>query len=73
MIQLTLDLKPEPKVIWRVQIGRYSKGAYGNKHSMTNAAQALWYYHAVNIGKGYKKRLIKEEGGKTVTIAKQTS
>ena len=70
--QLTLDLTA-PKVIWRVQIGRYSKGAYKTRNSFYKAAQALWYYHAVNIGKGFKKRLIKEEGGKTVTVAKQTS
>ena len=70
--QLSLNLTA-PKVVWRVQIGRYSKGAYKTRNSFYGAAQALWYYHAVNIGKGYKKRLIKEEGGKTVTVAKQTS
>jgi hypothetical protein len=73
MTQQELDLKPEPKVIWRVQIGRYTKGCYQTKYSMESAAQAIRYYHAVNIGRGYKKRLIKEEGGKTVTVAKQTS
>jgi hypothetical protein len=72
MIQQELDLTA-PKVIWRVQIGRYSKGAYENKYSMESAAQAIRYYHCINIGRGYKKRLIKEEGGKTVTVAKQTS
>ena len=72
MIQQELNLTA-PKVVWRVQIGRYSKGAYKTRNSFYGAAQALWYYHAVNIGKGYKKRLIKEEGGKTVTVAKQTS
>ena len=73
MTQQELDLKPEPKVVWRVQIGRYSKGAYKTRCSMTNATQAIRYYHCINIGRGYKKRLIKEEGGKTVTVAKQTS
>jgi len=39
MTQQELDLTA-PKVIWRVQIGRYSKGAYENKYSMESAAQA---------------------------------
>lgn len=73
MIQLTLDLQPKREVIWRVQIGRYTKGAYKTRCSMTNAAQAIRYYHCINIGRGYKKRLVKLEGGKAVTIARQTS
>ena len=71
--QLTLDLQPKREVIWRVQIGRYTKGAYKTRCSMTNANQAIRYYHCINIGRGYKKRLVKLEGGKAVTIAKQTS
>jgi hypothetical protein len=73
MIQLTLDLQPKQEVMWRVQIGRYTKGAYKTRCSMTNANQAIRYYHCINIGRGYKKRLVKLEGGKAVTIAKQTS
>jgi hypothetical protein len=71
--QLTLDLKPEPKVIWRVQIGRYTKGCYQTKYSMESAAQALFYYHGINIGKGYKKRLLKIEGKDVLVVAKQAS
>ena len=72
MIQQELNLTA-PKVIWRVQIGRYSKGAYKTRNSFYGAAQALWYYHAVNIGKGYKKRLLKVEGKDVLVVAKQAS
>ena len=70
--QLTLDLTA-PKVIWRVQIGRYTKGAYKTRNSFCKASQALWYYHAINIGKGFKKRLLKVEGKDVLVVAKQAS
>jgi len=72
MTQQELDLTA-PKVIWRVQIGRYSKGAYENKYSMESAAQAIRYYHCINIGKGFKKRLLKIEGKDVLVVAKQAS
>ena len=62
-----------PKVIWRVQIGRYTKGCYQTKYSMESAAQAIRYYHAINIGKGFKKRLLKIEGKDVLVVAKQAS
>jgi hypothetical protein len=70
--QLALDLTA-PKVIWRVQVGRYTKGCYQTRYSMENASQAIFYYHSINIGNGYKKRLVKDEGGKKLVVAKQTS
>jgi hypothetical protein len=40
---------------------------------MESAAQALRYYHCINIGKGYKKRLLKIEGKDVLVVAKQAS
>jgi hypothetical protein len=71
--QMNIDLTPEPKVIWRVQIGRYAKGSYQTRNSFTDAYHAIRFYHGINIGRGYKKRLLKIEGGKTLIVAKQTS
>ena len=70
--QLSLNLTA-PKVVWRVQIGRYSKGAYKTRNSFTNAYQAMRYFHALNIGRGYKKRLLKVEGKDVLVVAKQAS
>jgi hypothetical protein len=40
---------------------------------MESAAQAIRYYHGINIGKGYKKRLLKIEGKDVLVVAKQAS
>ena len=43
---------------FEVQIGK-GNGAYTTKYQFTgNLAQAVRYYCAVNIGNGYKKRLV---------------
>lgn len=40
-----------------VEVGRYS-GSYRTKYAFTgNLAQAVFYFNAINIGRGYKKRL----------------
>jgi hypothetical protein len=42
-----------------VQVGLGAKGAYKTRYSFTgNLTQALMYYKSINIGRGYKKRLI---------------
>lgn len=42
-----------------VQIGRYRKGSYSTRYRIVgNLAQAVGWYNAINIGLGYKKRLI---------------
>lgn len=42
-----------------VQVGRGPKGSYTTRYSFTgNLTQALMYYKSINIGRGYKKRLI---------------
>lgn len=71
--QLTLDLQPRQRIIWHVQVGRYNKGAYKNRYTLHQAAQAMLYYHGINIGNGYKKRLVKVEDGKRLVVARSFS
>ena len=41
-----------------VQVGR-GRGAYATRYSFKGEiARAVMYYNAINIGRGYKKRLI---------------
>ena len=41
-----------------VQVGR-GKGGYATRYSFTgNLHQAVMHYNAINIGRGYKKRLV---------------
>ena len=41
-----------------VQVGKGAKGAYRTRYTVTgNLGQAVLYYHGINIGNGYKKRL----------------
>jgi hypothetical protein len=50
-----------------VQVGRYAKGAYRTRYSFTgNLAQACHYYRCINIGRGYKKRLVMVGANKPV-------
>ena len=72
--QLELNLT-QPKTIWQVQISKTpnSKSGYKNRFILDQAAQAIIYYHCINIGMGYKKRLIKIEGSTRAIIARATS
>lgn len=70
--QLNLDLQPRQRVTWHVQVGR-NRSAYANRYTLHQAAQAMLYYHGINIGMGYKKRLIKEENGKRLVVARSFS
>ena len=72
--QLTLDLT-QPKTIWQVQVSRSptTKSGYKNRFTLDQAAQAIFYYHCINIGRGYKKRLVKLENNKRAIIARATS
>jgi hypothetical protein len=49
----------DENTIFHVQTGRYTKGAYSNRYTILgNAVKAFFYYECINIGRGYKKRLI---------------
>jgi hypothetical protein len=42
-----------------VQVGRGSKGSYTTRYVIKgNLKKALWYYEGINLGNGYKKRLL---------------
>lgn len=57
-----------------VQIGRYSKGSYKTKYRFEgNLEQAVMYYRAINVGRGYKKRLLMSSCSKNPVLAKQAS
>lgn len=55
---------------WLVQVGNGSKGSYKTRYSFDNEGQAWFYYASINIGNGYKKRLVAPEGG---IVARQYS
>lgn len=46
---------------FRIQVGKGPKGAYKTQHIFTgNLAQAVHWYNGINLGNGYKKRLLME-------------
>lgn len=50
--------------LFLVQVGR-GRGGYKTRYSFTgNIAMAVFYYRGVNVGNGYKKRLLMN--GKTL-------
>lgn len=56
-----------------VQIGKGSKGSYKTRYQIVgNLAQAVGWYNGINIGNGYKKRLIFVGANKPL-LARQTS
>ena len=56
-----------------VQIGK-DKGSYKTKYRFVgNLHQAVKYYNAINIGNGYKKRLLMPSCSKKPVLAKQFS
>lgn len=61
------------RTVFAVQVGRYAKGAYFNRYSIQgDLARAVSYYNAINIGNGYKKRLLMVGANKPV-LARQFS
>lgn len=51
---------------FEVQVGR-GRGAYATRYSFKgNLAQAVMYYRCINIGRGYKKRLIMADASRPV-------
>lgn len=66
----TLDGKPiayTDQTQFLVQVGRYAKGAYRTRYTFTgNLAQAVFYFNGINIGRGYKKRLLAPSMNKPV-------
>lgn len=45
--------------VFEIQVGRHAKGAYRTRMtSFGNLHQAVTFYRSINIGRGYKKRLV---------------
>lgn len=61
------------RTVFAVQVGRGPKGAYANRYSIQgDLARAVSYFNAINIGNGYKKRLVMVGANKPV-LARQFS
>ena len=59
--------------VFIVQVGKGPKGSYKNRYKFTgDLEQAVFYYSCINIGRGYKKRLIASGMNKPVLL-RQTS
>jgi len=43
--------------MYEVQVGR-RKGSYATRYTLETHEQAAFYYRGLNIGNGYKKRLV---------------
>ena len=58
----TLDGNPvayHSDTVFIVQVGRFKKGSYKDRYyTKGDLAQAVLRYNGINIGNGYKKRLI---------------
>lgn len=49
---------------WRVQVSKRpsEKSGYVDKYTFASEYQARFYYNSINIGRGYKKRLVNPQG-----------
>lgn len=53
------NLIPPTITEFKVQVGRY-KGSYSAVWTFWLESQAYMYYNGLNMGNGYKKRLLKD-------------
>jgi hypothetical protein len=53
------EVKTVTTPLYKVQIGK-KQSAYKTRWSFINKEQALLYYRAINIGNGFKKRLLED-------------
>ncbi len=57
-----------------VQVGRGTKGSYKTKYRIVgDLARAVMYYNGINIGNGYKKRLLMPSCTRKPVVEKQTA
>lgn len=72
MVQAQIDGKIvhfTPQAKFRVEVGHGPKGSYKPRYSFTgNAAQACFYYRGINVGRGYKKRLVLQDVGQNPMV-----
>lgn len=56
--------------VFLVQVGK-GKGSYRTKYNIKgNLTQAVMYYNGINLGKGYKKRLLMPSSSHNPTLAR---
>lgn len=61
MLNINIDGKDysyDSEDVWLVEIGKGSKGKYQARYSLDTPHQGMRYFNGVNIGNGYKKRLV---------------
>jgi hypothetical protein len=60
--------------LWCVEVGRHARGAYKPRYTVETPQKGTFYYRCINIGLGYKKRLVLERAnGQRIIIAKSAS
>ena len=69
-----IELAAKSGIEFHVQVAEHYKKSYYDVKVYENMRSAEdYFYNRTEIKPRGRKRLIKEEGGKTVTVAKQTS
>jgi len=58
--------------LWNVEVGKGS-GSYKVRYSLDTPHQAMWYFNAINIGRGFKKRLTLVQNSSKTRIARVLS
>lgn len=62
------------QTVFLVQVGHGPKGSYKTRYSFRGSLpNAVFYYCAINIGRGFKKRLFMTGSVKRPVLAKATS
>ena len=57
-----------------VQVGKGAKGSYKTRCTIKgNLGQAVFWYNCINIGYGYKKRLMMPSCSRKPVLARQSS
>ena len=60
------------ETVFRVQLGRGSKGSYSDRFRVIgNLAQAVLLFNGLNVGNGYKARLLMEGANRLVLARKK--
>ncbi len=60
--------------VWKVAVGKGSKGAYHSRYTLNTPHQAMWYFNCINVGRGFKKRFsLVRSDGKITHIVRVTS
>ena len=61
------------ETMFLVQLGKGSKGSYQTRwHFKGSLSMAVWYYNGINVGLGYKKRLLMPSSPKPVLAVQRS-